>query len=360
MPISPHVRDCSLELTEQEAKFFDNILLYLNGDSLFKDGVPVPNHLKSEFLTHSVESEGRPLYRLPHLEKLLSTFAAQSMEQRLAHPEGRRMLYQIQDLVSPSFPITPQANLFNLPCVDLPYIRAEFSDHESRHPDDRANFPKPYYGCLDRYEAFQFVNQYPKFADALYYQAAATTQLLFLYANPDYCPSGLSEVNWQNLAAPYPFEFAFDQPTPGALVDIITQYSHGQNEWLNRAPYLIQCVRQVHILIQALETFFHAIGFESGLKGIVDMITLNTDIDNFTPSAILDTDEVKYLTAAYDFFLREHKTYLAHELLHILHASFPYPEHVTVIRQQVIDSLEFPDLDFILFDVNDINMESDN
>ena len=67
--------------------------------------------------------------------------------------------------------------------------------------------------------------------------------------------------------------------------------------------------------------------------------TLNTDT-SFEHNALLDSGEAAYLTAAYDFLLREHKCSVANEILNILHLPFPNPFQFFLVRENIIDFIE--------------------
>src|SRR6266545_5723579 len=75
------------------------------------------------------------------------------------------------------------------------------------------------------------------------------------------------------------------------------------------------------LLIQQLETLFQTLGF-CGLHELANKVNLNTDV-SFVHNVLLDKNEAAYFTAAYDFFLCEHKCSIANEILNILHLPFP-------------------------------------
>src|SRR6266581_7221381 len=109
-------------------------------------------------------------------------------------------------------------------------------------------------------------------------------------------------------------------------------------EWISQVPHILQCSRQLSLFIQQLETFFQTLGF-CGLCELADKVALNTNV-TFVHNALLDSNEAAYLTAAYDFFLREHKCSTANEILNILHLPFPNPFQFFLVREQIVDIID--------------------
>jgi hypothetical protein len=97
-------------------------------------------------------------------------------------------------------------------------------------------------------------------------------------------------------------------------------------------------------LIRLFEAFFKALGYE-GLCGAVEEISLNTNAD-FFHNMLLDTDEAVYLTALYDFLLREHVVNLAQAILRLLHIPFEHP-------YQIINVVDPPMQSYIIDDPED-------
>jgi len=94
----------------------------------------------------------------------------------------------------------------------------------------------------------------------------------------------------------------------------------------------------VSLLIQQLETLFQTLGFR-GLRELANKVNLNTNV-SFVHNVLLDQNEAAYLTAAYDFFLREHKCSIANEILNILHLPFPNPFQFFLVREQIINIID--------------------
>ena len=83
------------------------------------------------------------------------------------------------------------------------------------------------------------------------------------------------------------------------------------NPWVPRLLHILLCVRQVTQLIRIFESFFKCLGYNR-LREVASRIQLSDDID-FIPNALLETDEVMYFTALYDFLLPEHANKLAQD-----------------------------------------------
>ncbi len=251
------------------------------------------------------------------------------------------MLERIHHLVQPTYPTIHNEDLFNLRCPELPYLQPEFEQDEPHHPDDTGDqLPNDYFGCLPWKEAFIFQQLYPKFSDTIYYTAVATRELLTIHAQSEVAFPTPTQLNWRELLDPFPFHLIFeDAPTPEALVNHIQQLTPGTpNQWISQVPHILQCSRQLSLFIQQLETFFQTLGF-CGLRELADKVALNTNV-TFVHNALLDSNEAAYLTAAYDFFLREHKCSTANEILNILHLPFPNPFQFFLVREQIVDIID--------------------
>jgi hypothetical protein len=340
MPVSPQVCDYTNDLSREELTFLEDVENYLNGKDHL-DGVPIPQDLLGTIVQVSYSGARAPQYRLPRVEKLMATMVAQFVHNRFSHPTSRRMLEGLSHLVQPIYPTKYNKDLFNLRCPELPYLRPEFDQDEPRHPDDIGDqLSKEYFGCLPRKEAFIFQQLYPKFSDTIYYTAVATRELLTIHAQSGVPLSAPTQIDWEAMLDPFPFHLVFEEDrTPEALISRIQQETPGiPNEWIYRIPHIWQCSRQLSLLIQQLETFFQTLGFR-GLRDLVHKVNLNTDT-SFEHNALLDSGEAAYLTAAYDFLLREHKCSVANEILNILHLPFPNPFQFFLVRENIIDFID--------------------
>jgi hypothetical protein len=294
--------------------------------------------------------DGTPHYRFPAVETFLATVAACCSHPRLAHPFGRYDLTDIQSIVSPRYPLRLNQNPQNLVPPDLPYIAVTFKPNEERHVKDvLPTLPYPYYGCLPRKTAFQFRRLYPHYAPHLYAMSAATCQLLTMHAQKNTQPQvdEDSRIDWDDLLDPQSFREVFPYETPNRLLSRVKS-KYQENPWTHRLPFILQCVRQISQLIRLFEAFFKAIGYE-GLRDIVDTVNLNTDVD-FTYCAILSIEEAIYLTALYDFLLREHALNLAQQVLRILHVSFENQAQLGLCRDIIIDAIDLPSYSYIIPD----------
>ncbi len=340
MPASPQVCNYTNDLTREELAFFEEVEKYLDGQQ-YPDGVPIPRNLMGDFIRNIYHDNEGPQYRFPKFEQLIATIAAQFAHKRFSHPSSQRMLERIHHLVQPTYPTIHNEDLFNLRCPELPYLQPEFEQDEPRHPDDTGDqLPNDYFGCLPRKEAFIFQQLYPKFSDTIYYTAVATRELLTIHARSEVAFPTPTQLNWRELLDPFPFHLVFeDAPTPEALVNHIQQLTSGTpNQWISQVPHILQCSRQLSLFIQQLETFFQTLGF-CGLCELADKVALNTNV-TFVHNALLDSNEAAYLTAAYDFFLREHKCSTANEILNILHLPFPNPFQFFLVREQIVDIID--------------------
>ena len=350
LPTSPYVRDSSLDITEEEHMFFEEVEAYLAGEKHL-EGIPIPWRLLGVSEQVIPGTAERPCYRFPHFEKIISTIAARFAHVRFARPSSRRTLEGLRHLVLPTYPLNHNNNLFKLRCPEIPYLLPEFEPDEPRHPDDTGeNLPIDYYGCLSRREAFIFQQTYPRFSDILYYTAVTTREMLNLHAQTTINLPAPAEVDWDSLLDSVPFHMIFSEDrTPEALLNRIQMLTPGvPNLWMNRVPYIIQSCRQISLLIQQLETFFQTLGFR-GLRELANKVALNTYV-SFTHNPLLDTDEASYLTAAYDFFLREHRCSTANEILNILHLPFSDPYQLFLVREHIVDVIDPPPFVYSLHD----------
>jgi hypothetical protein len=63
---------------------------------------------------------------------------------------------------------------------------------------------------------------------------------------------------------------------------------------------------------------------------------------------LLETDEVAYFTALYDFLLREHAVNLAQAILRLLHIPFNFPYQLSLCRTHIIDTAEEPIYSYVV------------
>ena len=262
-PTSPYVRDSSLDITEAEHAFFEEVENYLSGES-HHDGIPIPQHLLGRVRQVIPGTRNDLQYRSPHFELVISTIAARFAHAWFSRTTNRQGLEGLRHLILPTYPLLHNNDLLKLKCPEIPYLLPKFEPGEPRHSDEIGeSLPIEYFGCLPRKEAYIFQQTYPHFSDNLYYTALATRELLLLHS-PQAAELPIpAEIDWKGLLDPFPFHLVFEEDrTPEALMERIQQLTPGEpNYWLYRIPYIIQSCRQVSLLIQQLETFFQTLGF---------------------------------------------------------------------------------------------------
>lgn len=220
-------------------------------------------------------------------------------------------------------------------------MQAQFEPNEKHHVEDKeAMFT--YFGCLPRKYAFRFQKRFPAHAFHLYSAATATYQLLSFHANPDSQPKTrpTDKVDWDELLDPHSFRDIFPLDNPKRLLSQVSPNPEMPNLWVPRLAFILQCTRQVNLLISLFEAFFKDIGYE-GLREVVDSVGLNTNADYFH-NMLLETDEVVYFTALYDFLLREHAINLAQIILRLIHVPFRHPYQLGVCRDHIVNAIEPP------------------
>ena len=349
MPVSPFVADSRLSYIREFGTFIHHVESYIAGDKCFTNGVPIPDELLGDPTLMPNQHDGTLHYRFPQVERFLSTIAARCGHPRLTHPFGRLELTHLHYLVSPKFPTRDNETYDNIVPPDLPYIRAVFHSEDERHPEDtKPILLYPYYGCLPRKSAYLFQKHYPVYGVHLYHTAVATYFLFKLHACPKTQPTvdPDTRIDWDDLLDPQFFREVFPFDTQSRVLSRLSPDPDFPNPWIPRLPHILQCSRQVTFLIQSFEAFFKTLGYD-GLRGIVKQVDLNTEI-NFSCNVLLSTDEAEYLTALYDFLLREHAINLAQPILRLLHIPFENPHQLARCRDIVINSIERPSYSYVV------------
>ena len=163
-----------------------------------------------------------------------------------------------------------------------------------------------------------------------------------MHANPLTQPTVEDDtrVDWEDLLDPQSFRDIFPTDSPKRLYKRVAAKTSTipSNTWIQRLPYILLCTRQLTQLIRLFESFFKALGYD-GLRDIVNSVSLNTDID-FSHNMLLDSNEVQYLTALYDFLLREHVIQVAHPILKLLHVFFRHPYQLGMCRDHIVDAID--------------------
>jgi hypothetical protein len=86
------------------------------------------------------------------------------------------------------------------------------------------------------------------------------------------------------------------------------------------------------------KAFFKALGYE-GLCEIVTTVRLNMNID-FFHNMLLESDEVQYFMALYDFCLQEHAIQLTHPILKLLHVPFQNPYQMGICCNTILNAID--------------------
>jgi hypothetical protein len=158
----------------------------------------------------------------------------------------------------------------------------------------------------------------------------------------------MGTVKWDELLEPFRFQHVFPDQSPRQLITGASPNPDAPNIWLCRLPFILQCTRSVNQLICAFENFFQALGFE-GLREVVQSINLNRELD-FEYNPLLDREQALYLTALYDFLLREHAIGIATPILRLLHISFQEAGQLKLLCDIIIDIIDPPLSSFMLYD----------
>jgi hypothetical protein len=321
---------------------------YLNGDERYQHGVQIPNKFLVGGRLMVNQQDGFLHYRYPIVEQIMSKLAARCNHPRLAHPFGQLQLNHMRQLVSPEFPANKGLPIRSMFTPDLPYIQVKFDPNEDRHAEDTVS-DFMYFGCLPRKFAYPFLTILPKYTFHLYSATCATYHLFLLHADPALQPKvdPNAKINWDELLEPHSFREIFPFAKPSRLAATVSN-PNLPNHWIQRLPYILQCTRQLNQLIRFYESFFKSLGFE-GLREIVETVGLNTSPD-YVHNMLLEGDEVVYLTALYDFLLREHATNLAQMVLRILHVPFRHPYQLSTCRDHIINAIEPPIYSYIIRD----------
>lgn len=349
LPISTSVTTPDYGPTREHEIFLHQFEAYLSGDERYRDGVKIPDNFLIGGHLIANQHDGHLHYRYPIIEQVMSRLAARCSHSRLSHPFGRLQLTHIRQLASPEFPTlkgTPYHVIFP---PDLPYIRANYGPNEERHPEDAVS-DFIYFGCLPRKFAYAFLDTFPKYAFHLLSAASSTFYLLSFHADPATQPkvNTKGKIDWDDLLEPHSFREIFPFDKPNRLLSQVSPNPEHPNHWVPRLAYILQCTRQINQLIRLFESFFKSLGFE-GLRDVVELVDLNIQSD-YIHNMLLESDEVVYFTALYDFFLREHALNLAQFILRILHVPFQHPFQLGTCRDHIVNAVEPPIYSYIIRD----------
>jgi len=274
---------------------------------------------------------------------------------------------RVQNLVNPDYPlhINPYLALPQLHPPRLPHFQAVFSPAEQRDKHDLAE-SFLYTGALQRQEAFRFIRYLPLYQNTIGLATGATVDLLMLQAGQDHLPVMPIEgqPDWDTLVHPFDYHDLFHGDTPAQLLARAGHTANHVNPWAFHLHYLVSCRRMINQLMDTYENFFRVLGFR-GFRDVFKQVSLNT-VTGKHP-CILTTDEAIYFTAAYDFFLREHSSPIARELLVLLNIPFRYEYDYQCIQTHILDEI-IPPTDITVYDIDldasdgeqDMEAEGDN
>ena len=342
VPPTPYALNAARRLSFEHHNAICNFIAYLEGIPIFDYGIPVPDDLLDEYIRTGMDRHGRLHQRYPQVEEFIATLLLYLHHQRLHTNKCMKFLDELQPLVSPMLPrqLNQMAPVSELQPTRLPYYPARFLPFEPKDPlDDRLRLH--YTGCLNRLNAFKLLNFLPKFSTMLGLATATTTELLLLQEeHPIYPDLPIDDdINWNVLTHPFEFHDLFYGETPHDVMQRIRNDDICHNSWSHRIYYLVNCRRQINMLLELYESFFRAIGFR-GFRDVCRQVRLNTTIQNFP--AILTFTEAIYFTALYDFLLREHHFALAREVLALLNVPFSGAFDIMLLRQYIIDEIVPP------------------
>jgi len=342
VPHTPYALNAARRLTLNHHYGICNFLAYLEGIPVFDHGVPIPSNLRNEYVRTGVDNNARPHQRYPQLEEFIATILLFLHHKRLHTHKSMKHLDELQPLVSPLLPrqLNPTVPITELHPTRLPYYPAQFEPFEPKDPlDDHQRLH--YTGCLNRLHAFKLLNYLPKFSNTLGLATAATTDLLSLHAEHPIYPSLPidDDIDWNTLTHPFDYSDLFYGQLPEQIMKRVRNDDVYHSSWCHHLQYLLNCRRQINLLLEIYESFFRAIGFR-GFRDVFRQVQLNTVIQNYP--AILTFSEATYFTAVYDFFLREHHFALAREVLALLNVPFSGSFDILLLRQHVIDEIAPP------------------
>jgi hypothetical protein len=323
-------------------ELFEQVNTYLNTSPESLEGIPIPIELMQDAQEDGINPEnGSRRFFLPHVEYVLSKILTHLIHPLLNRPHPRLELFDIQRIVSPAYPTRFENDPLNLRSPILPLYRVQFAYSE----DNAEGKPPLYYsGCLSRQAALRFDKIQPAWNDVLYFLLNTTFETLLLHSTSPRGPSGLQaepEIDWDNVTAPHQAEtlLGVDPREEDELGPLSRHLSHFRNNhWFRRIHFLVACRRQLNLAIRHIDFLFQALQFEDFVDA-VRILDLNTHLD-FNYSPFLTEDEAIFLTAAYDFFLREHKTSLANSFLAILHLPFPHSLELEAVKTRILDTIE--------------------
>ena len=338
VPQTPYALNANKRITLDLHSFICNFLAYLEGIPIFDKGLPVcADHMK-EYIRTGMDNHANIHQRYPKLEILIASALLFLRHDKLHTNKTMKYLHDLQPLVSPSLPrqLNPNVPLDELQPVRLPYYPAQFKPFEPKDPLDDQPYLN-YNGCLNRLQAFKCLQYLPKYATTLGLATATTTDLLSLHdGHPTHPPLPIDDdIDWATITHPFDYRDIFYGESPRQILERVEP----ENSWSHHLYYLINCRRQINMLMEIFESFFRAIGFR-GLRGVFRQVRLNTTVQNYP--AIFTVTEAMYFTAVYDFLLRKHHFALAREMLALLNVPFSHSFDIMLLRQSIIDEIVPP------------------
>jgi len=264
VPPTPYALNAACCLSFEHHNAICNFIAYLEGIPIFDYGIPVSNDLLDEYIRTGMDRHGHLHQRYPQVEEFIATLLLYLHHQHLHTNKCMKFLDELQLLVSPMLPrqLNQMAPISELQPTRLPHYPARFLPFEPKDPLDDC-LQLHYTGCLNRLNAFKLLNFLLKFSTMLGLATTTTTELLLLQEeHPIYPDLPIDDnINWNVLTHPFEFHDLFYGETPHDVMQRIHNDDICHNSWSHRIYYLINCHRQINMLLELYKSFFHAIGF---------------------------------------------------------------------------------------------------
>ena len=202
---------------------------------------------------------GLQRFFLPHVEYVLSKILTHLIHLLLNRPQPRLELFNIQHIVSPTYPKKFENDPLNLwsPILSLYCIQFVYSK------DNAIGKPPLYYsGCFSRQAALRFDKIQPAWNDVLYFLLNTTFETLLLHSTSPRGPSGLQakpEIDWDNVTTPHQAKtlLGVDPRKEDELGPLFRHLSHFcNNHWFCQIHFLVTCCQQLNLAIQHIDFFF--------------------------------------------------------------------------------------------------------
>ncbi|KAF8193038.1 hypothetical protein BJ912DRAFT_1094062 [Pholiota molesta] len=304
------------------------------------EGVEIPSMVLDHRYVTGYDNSGIPHYRFPDAEILLAT-----------------TVYNIQSNRWQRHLPTPPKNHGNLELdvPSIPFQRVIFPDDEPLDADDNGG-PIDYRGGMNRrIDVFRLDRYWQTLGEPINILAANALELALLEARPrgPRLPDK-TEINWSTLLYPQSFMDIFPNQTPHELLSSVHAFrEHHANPWAFRIHHLLTVRKAISLFLDGINSIFVSMGHSDGLRDYLHVRSLDTTLD-FEHSYILQTFEVHYLVAAYEFFVSEMLTErIAHAILNILHLRFYRPDQLSLVVNKICCAINPPNESLSLLESDD-------